>query len=510
MTGANRNHVRIRVVTFMAGVVAMGAGTSHALAQTLPRIERFRFDIKEKTAPRELLPTPPKAVAAPTVMIDDLAHVPEVHFQEPVIVKTAAPDANLSIQERAELEKQVASATRKAMLETAHQTAKINHLNQKKQDLFMETLIEDRKDLAGLPFLLGDACRLKKFEKKDFHNDVAVVRSLFNDTADAFEGVDRFWRNYDAHIKEGKGSDGKNRFTIAGFMQVLGPEPLYQKGLVERLKTFGKQAEKDVTEALARLAVFSMDPKVRGAALAALEKRDCGPADSVLLKGLRYPWPSVAQNAADAVAQLKRKDLIGEFIKMLDEPDPRSPVMLEVQGKKAPVVRELVRINHHRNCLLCHPPGNTEDVLKQPQGGKWSELEKGVQSHVTNGFPELAADVVFAAMPTPGEPIRISGYGSFSFPDVLVRIDATYLRQDFSLLLDVVDAHPWPKMQRFDFLVRTRQLTEGEAQAYRVLLQPKTPATLSPYHAAAVRALRALTGRDTEPTAQAWRNLLAQ
>jgi hypothetical protein len=37
-------------------------------------------------------------------------------------------------------------------------------------------------------------------------------------------------------------------------------------------------------------------------------------------------------------------------------------------------------------------------------------------------------------------------------------------------LQSVADAHPWPEMQRFDFLVRTRSLTDEEAQVYRETL----------------------------------------
>jgi hypothetical protein len=60
-------------------------------------------------------------------------------------------------------------------------------------------------------------------------------------------------------------------------------------------------------------------------------------------------------------------------------------------------------------------------------------------------------------------------------------------------------------MQHFDFLVRTRTLTATEAKAYE---QEAEPGRLSPYHRAALYALRELTGRDTEPTAVAWRKLL--
>jgi hypothetical protein len=89
-----------------------------------------------------------------------------------------------------------------------------------------------------------------------------------------------------------------------------------------------------------------------------------------------------------------------------------------------------------------------------------------------------------------------------------VRVDVTYLRQDFSLLQPVADANPWPEMQRFDFLVRTRVLTESEAATYAERLGPTEPSRPSPYRRALLTALRGLTGRDTGPTADAWRRLL--
>jgi hypothetical protein len=89
-----------------------------------------------------------------------------------------------------------------------------------------------------------------------------------------------------------------------------------------------------------------------------------------------------------------------------------------------------------------------------------------------------------------------------------VRIDVTYLRQDFSAYLPVADAAPWPETQRFDFLVRTRDLSEAEAAAYAKEFGPADPTRPSPYRRAVLAALRDLTGRDTEPTAAAWRRLL--
>ncbi len=156
--------------------------------------------------------------------------------------------------------------------------------------------------------------------------------------------------------------------------------------------------------------------------------------------------------------------------------------MKEVNHKKVPVVQELVRINHNRNCLLCHAPGSTSE--------RW-----------------LGVGMTTAPIPSSPPDSPSDGYQSNpSFPDNLVRVDVTYLRQDFSIMQQVANAAPWPQMQRFDFFVRSRQMTEAEAQAYREKLNK--PGQTSPYQQAVVMALRKLTGKDAEPTAEAWRRAL--
>ncbi len=200
------------------------------------------------------------------------------------------------------------------------------------------------------------------------------------------------------------------------------------------------------------------------------------------MKGLRYPWPDVARRSAEAVAKLGRNDLAPQLVALLDEPDPRAPAAQEIDNKPALVVRELVRVNHARNCLLCHSPGNTDGVFGgHPEG------------------PHPAADG------SPGAPSN--GYQS-SAPDLLARIDVTYLRQDFSRMQSVDDPSPWPEMQRFDFLVRTRPVSEAEAAEYREKLDKREPGRPSAYQAAALGALRELTGKDAAPTAEAWRKVL--
>jgi hypothetical protein len=188
----------------------------------------------------------------------------------------------------------------------------------------------------------------------------------------------------------------------------------------------------------------------------------------------------VAERASDALVQLERKDLAPQLVAFLDEPDARAPIDGEMKGQKTSLVRELVRVNHHRNCLLCHAPVK----LEGPSGG-----------------------FVTANVPIPGQPLPTPSQGyQNSMPDILVRIDVTYLRQDFSMMQPVAGAHPWPEEQRFDFLVRTRYLTDQETKSYREVFQDRKA---NPYRDAALTALRRLTGRDAEPTAAAWRKELA-
>ncbi len=152
-------------------------------------------------------------------------------------------------------------------------------------------------------------------------------------------------------------------------------------------------------------------------------------------------------------------------------------------------MRQLVRVNHHRNCLLCHSPGHvsfTGGLLAPPP-----------------------SDIVTAAVPIHREPLPSSAT-YYQTPDLAVRIDVVYLRQDFSIKLRIPGADHWPDMQRYDYLVRTHVLTEEEAKHYRDKLTPRQAGVLSPYHRAALAALRELTGRDAEPNAQAWRKLLGR
>ncbi len=495
---------------------------------------RFQFKIDPKTPLKDLLPTAPKIERrAEPVRGNDLGRVPEVQFE--------ACQGNVGAE---------------AMKHIAHQIAKINHLNDKKTDGFIDALRSERPDLIGLPFAMGDACRTKGDRSKLFASAVAMVRQAMqqqpapasvpvqaapqqavpssgplpaapstpppapaapspsggagipprnnlqefvgNDvlvisTAASSVGVnppspETFWDQYQTLCAQQDKTQKEVRCDqrelmiltrIAALSQILMPMTEMHPGLAKYLSTI---SHVEATRTLARLAIFSADEDARKAAIEALKVRRERDYTEILVDGLRYPWPAVARRAADAIVKLERKDLLPQLIDVLEQGDPRAPVTREVKGKSVPVVSELVRVNHHRSCLLCHAPGNTGKV---------------------------SADAVSAEVPVPGQPLNPpSGGYNTSQPEILVRVDVTYLRQDFSALLAVADANPWPEMQRFDFLVRTRVLSDEEAAAYRDKLKPRESGEFSPYQRAVLAALRELTGRDTEPTPEAWRRLL--
>jgi hypothetical protein len=295
-----------------------------------------------------------------------------------------------------------------------------------------------------------------------------------------------FWDQYQTLCNKEDKTQGRHEqreltalARIAALTQILMPMAPMHPGLVQYLSTI---SHVEATRSLARLAIFSSDEDARKAAVEALKVRRERDYTDILLQGLHYPWPVVARRSAEAITKLERNDLLPKLIDVLEQDDPRAPEMQQVKGKSVPVVRELVRVNHHHSCLLCHAPGNTGKV---------------------------SADAVTAEVPVPGQPLTPpSGGYATSQPDILVRVDVTYLRQDFSTFLAVADANPWPEMQRFDFLVRTRAVSDEEATAYREKLKPREPGEFSPYQRAALLALRELTGRDTEPTPEAWRRLL--
>ncbi|HLW64698.1 MAG TPA: hypothetical protein VKS79_05210, partial [Gemmataceae bacterium] len=186
----------------------------------------------------------------------------------------------------------------------------------------------------------------------------------------------------------------------------------------------------------------------------------------LLLGGLRYPWPAAAEHAAEAVVNLSQVELVPQMVTMLSEPDPTLPQ--KRNNEERSTIRELVQVNHLKNCLLCHAV-STE-----------------------------AKDRVRGFVPDPERPITAKYYQNSS--GLFARADVTYLRQDFSVLQSVSNTGE----QRFDYMLRTRVATAEEildAQKY----QPQGGKSFSyPQREAVLYALRHLTGRDYGEDAAVW------
>ena len=196
---------------------------------------------------------------------------------------------------------------------------------------------------------------------------------------------------------------------------------------------------------------------------------------AALLDALRYPWPPAAEHAAEAIAALKLTALSPKVAALLKLPDPARPYSATVNGRQTFVVREVVRLNHMCNCMVCHAPSLNKD------------------------------DLVRGRAPMPGEDPPPLYYqdrtGQF------VRAEVTFLRQDFSVVQPVAAPGKWPGQQRFDYLVRERPLTDPELKAFVRLKDDKTAAEFVQKDAI-LFTLRELTQRDGGRDYAGWADLL--
>ena len=349
---------------------------------------------KERLAGPEPVPPPPVA--------QDLLRVPEVAVDDAFPAKIESAVAKRRIQ---------------------NLITKINTTNTPdKRDAFVLANLERRPELRGLPFVMGDACRLDGNRAQSFQTSVQAVRDGLE--ADMHTGAHAkeatpFWNTYLAET-QGQGIDTDH--SVAALTQILGPErKTLRADLVRKLRVSNRP---EAIKAIARAAIFDADGEVRMVAVKALkddQKAQAPEVTDILMHGIRYPLASVAKRSAQVMIMLDRKDLLPQLVDVLGEPAPGDPVATTVNDEKVSVVREVVRINHHRNCLLCHPPSQT-------------------------GEPQEVPGVI----PIPGSPFPTSpteAYGNAkSFGEPMVRADTTYLRQDFSVMMPVANAAPRPEL----------------------------------------------------------------
>jgi hypothetical protein len=319
-------------------------------------------------------------------------------------------------------------------------------------------LLARRADLAGLPVRQAAECQASP---EAVQTAQALSRDLLLWRRTRARGVQRGASNAeptDAVPWLARVFDGNARWASADCVstleQVLQAEAAPLRSLL--VKQLAKIHGPIAGAALARRAVFDLSDGVREEAVDALRQRPLGEARPTLLAAFRYPWEPAADHAAEALVNLGDRAAAAELGKLCDLPDPSAPAF--DSGKKKWFVPELVRVNHLSSCLLCHAPSSDpRDLLRSP-------------------------------VPEPGEPLPLIYYSVRKGP--AVRQDVTYLRQDFSVPQRVENAVPWPEVQRFDYLVRKRELPAAEVAARAAAVK----GLHYPQRDAALFALRELVG----------------
>ncbi len=230
--------------------------------------------------------------------------------------------------------------------------------------------------------------------------------------------------------------------------------------------------------ALAQRAVFELSADLRQRAIEALQGRPPQDFRFVLLNGLHYPWPPAADHAAEALVALNDREAVPSLITYLKKPDPNQPFQT---SQNHTLVREVVRIHHQSNCLMCHSPAVTgwKDPVAGPVPGVFlsGTIEGQAGGYHSSPLPKLAVS------------------------PLLVRADIVFMRQDFSVPVSVGPAGAGlPAEQRFDFLIRTRPIKAQELSEFKTAVKTSS----YPQREGVLWALRELTGKDAGPVTADW------
>jgi len=335
-------------------------------------------------------------------------------------------------------------------------------------------LARTRDDLRGLPFRGEDECQLEKKAAKQIGHGSVVAREAMNSVQavsyqhGSYGGI---IYSYDEHARQ----NWRKEVPATVSSQILQGETSAWRHVLVWLMAGDSSPE--ATAIVAQRAVFDLDASVRETAIQELMKRQADDYLPVLLASFRHPWWPAANHAAEALVALNATSAIPNLVDVLDQHDPRSPLSKSNERPQR-MVRELVRVNHLRNCMLCHAP--IPDAANR-----------------LRGQPEL----VPGAIPTAGEEIPRSSRIYYALSKSgFVRADVTYLKQDFSVMHKVENPGKWPAEQRYDYLVRTRPATWWER-----IMPPRSD---YPQRRAVLAALRALTGLDPGDSSGAWREAL--
>jgi hypothetical protein len=334
-------------------------------------------------------------------------------------------------------------------------------------------LFDSRPDLGTLPLLRGEACELSPGKAQALRIASSQLRGSIGRIAaaarvsDTPKGQEAVLARPIALVER---ATEEWPSLVAWMMQAEG-EPA-RRTLIELLS---KAPGPAATRTLAARAVFDPAPDLRRRATLALRRRPADDARPFLLAALQYPWPAAADHAAAAFVAMKDVAAVPDLVRLLSAPDPAGPCP-GVDGES--VRRDMVRINHSQSCQLCHAPSSdVRDSVRAPVPSPDRSLPFSF---------DTSRNSYYAPKPPP----------SRSPGEAFIRAEVTYLRPDFSIDLPVESPGPWPKMQRYDFVVRTRGIKSWE---------DVPTADTYPQRESVLRALRTLTGSDFGDRAEDWR-----
>jgi hypothetical protein len=292
-----------------------------------------------------------------------------------------------------------------------------------------------RPDLAGLPFRIGlDALLLR--EKAQAMN--ALSKQLRDTIQTCIPSADDPRPNTDdlyATLISGKKGSFRNRDQ----KKWASPEavPCIQQMLQAENREVRRMACEllrgidvpEATDALVKWAVFDTDAGNRAAAVDALRKRDQKDVSRLLVQYVRYPWPRAVEHAAEALVALDCQEALPQLVVAYGQPDPDAPFQVELPDKAGGTYRqEVVRVNHSRNCVMCHAPSFQQ------------------------------TDLVRGAVPNPQKPLPPPTTPSYyNQGEHFVEADVTYLQQDFSVIQPVANPGNWPGYQRYDYFVSLKR-----------------------------------------------------
>src|SRR5262249_29512216 len=115
----------------------------------------------------------------------------------------------------------------------------------------------------------------------------------------------------------------KTADSVPVLVQMLQAED--EPGRMILVKVLGSIDDKAATQALGQRALYDLSPDIRYQAIQELKKRPRDQYRQLLLDGLRYPLPAVAQHAAEALVELQDRDALTALAHLAKEPDPAAP-----------------------------------------------------------------------------------------------------------------------------------------------------------------------------------------